>query len=909
VAQNVTSDQPQSENSNQGPPGPWQEVNPAVRPGELVRARGDLWRVMELRSFPECALLRLIGVGRDNRGVARALLWPFDRPVPASRNRGPKSTSRRRWMHAFRALLTRGVAFGGLRSAAAAKIDLFDWQLEPALASVRHLVPRMLLADEVGLGKTIQAGLVLAELLARGQLSRAIILTPPGLRNQWAGELAARFGIDATVVDATALRRQVAALPAGMNPWAVWRVAIASLDFVKRPEVLRGLASLLWDLLVVDEAHQTATARERGIAAHALGTLARRVVLLTATPHAGDADPFNVLCDTGRLAGEGPVIMFRRTRRDVGLATARRVRLLAVRPTDPERRAHRLLDAYTARVWREAAGNRDGDARLAMIVLRKRALSSMASLVSSVEHRVSWLSGRRAGASFQLPLPLADPDDIGEKQPGDDEPDTALRAPGMADMATELELLTEVLDAARAAATSESKLAALVRILRRAGEQAIVFTEYRDTLSRIADVVGTHTPIAVLHGGLSRAERSAAERAFTAGPARVLLATDVGGQGLNLHDRCRLVINMELPWSPVRVEQRIGRVDRIGQRHRVHAVHLLARGTGEELILGRLVARIERARESLGGVGDPIGTMTEDQVAGAMLGRASESVVSPAPEPTDLLGGTPEQLARGVVAATAAWPVSPADESSPAAAPFVTADLRADARREVERLRWLRRLADAGRRERVRSGSSGSEERDGRGHPRSDLDATGPWVAAVSLARLRRRRHQEGLQLREGLAALFVSRVVDGGGGLAEEGIVPVVVPLGCPRNPGRQALRELIAARLRPLLPALRQRAVAEALSRLREVERSRGAALGCARQREAAIARAVESVDAAQRHRPIQQGLFDRRALGEAEQLRRQWQPLCEEAATRVVEADLSGELSLAGEPELVLVLAITP
>jgi SNF2 family DNA or RNA helicase len=185
-------------------------------------------------------------------------------------------------MHVFRAQLTRGVTFGGLRSAAAAKIDLLGWQLEPALASIRDLAPRMLLADEVGLGKTIQAGLVLAELLARGQLSRAIILTPPGLRNQWADELATRFGIDAAVVDAAALRRQVAALPSGMNPWAVWRVAIASLDFVKRPEVLRGLASLLWDLLVVDEAHQTATARERGVAVDALGTLARRVVLLTA---------------------------------------------------------------------------------------------------------------------------------------------------------------------------------------------------------------------------------------------------------------------------------------------------------------------------------------------------------------------------------------------------------------------------------------------------------------------------------------------------------------------------------------------------------------------------------------------------------------------------------------------------
>jgi superfamily II DNA or RNA helicase len=906
---NVMSDQPQSENSDPGPRAPWQEVNPAVRPGELVRVRDHLWRVMEVRSFSECALMRLIGAGQDNAGVPRTLLWPFDRPVPASQNRSPACTSRRRWMRALRSLLTRTVVFGGLQAAAAAKIDLFDWQLEPALASVRDLAPRILLADEVGLGKTIQAGLIMAELLARGRLARAIILTPPGLRNQWADELATRFGIDATVVDAARLRREVAALPAGMNPWAVWRVAIASLDFVKRPEVLRGLASLLWDLLVVDEAHHTAMARERGAAVHALGTLSRRVVLLTATPHAGDEDPFSALCDTGRLAGEGPVVMFRRTRREVGFATARRVRLLAVRPTDAERLAHRLLDGYTTRVWREATANSDGDARLAMIVLWKRALSSMASLASSIEHRLSWLSARRADTSFQLPLPLADPEDIGEREAGDDEPDEALRTPGMADTATEVDLLVKVLDAARVAATSESKLAALVRLLRRSKQQAIVFTEYRDTLSRIADVVAADTPIAVLHGGLSRAERSAAERAFATGPARVLLATDVGGQGLNLHHRCRLVINMELPWSPVRVEQRIGRVDRIGQRHRVHAVHLLASGTGEELILGRLVARIERVRESIGAVRDPIGTMTEDHVAAAMLCQVSGPVAAPLPWQTDLLGGGSRQVSRGVAAAATASSASPADESGLAAAPFAAVDLRADAGREVERLRWLRRLADAGYRGRARPGGSGSRERDGHFHARRDLDGTGPWLAALSLARLRQGRRREELQLRQGLAALFVWRAVDGVGGLIEEGIVPILVPLGCPRRPGRRALRELTAAMLAPLMPALQQHAAAEASAHLRELERARGAALGRARQREAAIARAVKSADAVERRRPVQRGLFDRRTLAEADEMRRLWQPLCEEAATRVVEVDLSGELFLAGEPELVLVLAITP
>jgi hypothetical protein len=184
-------------------------------------------------------------------------------------------------------------------------------------------------------------------------------------------------------------------------------------------------------------------------------------------------------------------------------------------------------------------------------------------------------------------------------------------------------------------------------------------------------------------------------------------------------------------------------------------------------------------------------------------------------------------------------------------------------------------------------------------------------MAAVSLARLRCRfdHDRDGLQLPEGVVALFISRVVEGSGSLIEERIVPILVRVGCSRNPGQAALKELFATRLSPLLPALRQRAAAEALARLRQVKRVRGPGLGHARLREAAIARAVEDLDAVRRHGPIQQGLFDRRALRQAQQLRQQWQWLHEEASTRVARVDRSSELSLAGEPELALVLAITP
>ena len=156
------------------------------------------------------------------------------------------------------------------------------------------------------------------------------------------------------------------------------------------------------------------------------------------------------------------------------------------------------------------------------------------------------------------------------------------------------------------AGTRETKLAALARLLRRLrrrGEPAIVFTEYRDTLVHIQQTLALDGVL--LHGGLSRSERRRAVETFVSGRAWTLLATDAGAEGLNLHHSCRVVIHVELPWNPVRLEQRTGRVDRIGQARTVHAVHLIARGTGEMRILARLQSRIRAARRDIP-VADPL---------------------------------------------------------------------------------------------------------------------------------------------------------------------------------------------------------------------------------------------------------------------------------------------------------------
>jgi superfamily II DNA/RNA helicase len=173
----------------------------------------------------------------------------------------------------------------------------------------------------------------------------------------------------------------------------------------------------------------------------------------------------------------------------------------------------------------------------------------------------------------------------------------------LSDVSRERALLTLLGDAARAAATAqESKVGALRRLLRRSQESALVFTEYRDTAVHVSQLLGA----AILHGGMDRDARQTALADFEARDRAVLVATDAAGQGLNLHRSCRLVVNLELPWNPMRLEQRIGRVDRIGQARRVHAVHLVGRHTAEIGVLVRLQDRVLAAQSAIDAP-DPVG--------------------------------------------------------------------------------------------------------------------------------------------------------------------------------------------------------------------------------------------------------------------------------------------------------------
>ena len=601
-----------------------------LRPGDVVRIRDQRWRILTHAPLGDAAIIEAAGCDAWNRTMRAIFLLPFEPIDRLPSSPAPRVVRPVRWRRVVRRVLADATPSGtSLRTVAHSNLTLIPYQLEPALALVGGHGCRFLLADDVGLGKTVQAGVMMAEALARRPDARALVIAPAALRDQWRRELSARFRLDADVLDAAGVARIAADLPPAINPWSLPRIVVTSIDYIKRPEVMRSIEMLTWDFVAFDEAHNLAGRSDRATAAQTVARRSRAVALLTATPHSGDDEAFRKLCGIGDMRGAYPLLIFRRTRADAGLAGRRRTTVRRVKPTRAEIAMHTALMAYARRAWVEATGDPASGARLAMTVLTRRACSSAAALARSVERRLLLLDDSPSQGA-QPHLPFAD------MSGDDDEPAAWLGSRGLRDPGEERGALAELLDLARAAAMHESKLAWLRRFLKRVAEPAIVFTEYRDTLATVfAALPGVDA--VQLHGGLTSRERREVLSRFTAGGTRVLLATDAASEGLNLHHRCRLVINLELPWTPVRLHQRAGRVDRIGQARTVHAIRLVAGETCEESIVARLALRIDRINEALSAV--PNQEIVAESVlgAGAVPPVQTAGRVSPERSPGDVI--------------------------------------------------------------------------------------------------------------------------------------------------------------------------------------------------------------------------------------------------------------------------------
>jgi len=381
--------------------------NSDLRVGDAVRVRQARWRITDIRPGDNCQVVTLAGCDIENAGIDRHVIAPFERIETAQHHPSMEFASVKRWRSACRSLLAMREWPTSISTASSAAIDVHPFQLEPTLAILRGFGSRVLIADDVGLGKTIQAALVVSELRSRGAADRVLILSPAGLRDQWARELSERFGIASTVVDMREGKRLAASLPIAVNPWTTLPVAISSIDYAKRPEVLPSVQCCPWDLLIVDEAHAAGSGSDRYAAIQALAERASYVLLLSATPHSGDEAAFRSLCALGTLGD--PLIVFRRTRHEVAIGPGRRIHQLSLTPTAGEAAMHDALSDLVHAVRRESGGL-DRERLLVLTTLCKRSLSSAFALERSASRRRASLL-EDDDSSVQLGLPLTDPDE------------------------------------------------------------------------------------------------------------------------------------------------------------------------------------------------------------------------------------------------------------------------------------------------------------------------------------------------------------------------------------------------------------------------------------------------------------------------------------------------------------------
>ena len=530
---------------------------------------------------------------------------------------------------------------------------------------------RFLLADDPGAGKTIMAGLLIKELIARGDLERCLVVCPGSLAEQWQDELYRRFQLPFEIMTNDKLE----AARTG-NWFSETPLAIARLDKLSRDEDVQSLLRARdggWDLVICDEAHKMSASffggeikyTKRYRLGQLLSARTRHFLLLTATPHNGKEEDFQLfmaLLDGDRFEGR-----FRDGvhTADVSDLMRRMVKEKLFKfdatPLFPERRAYAVpykLSGGEARLYQEVtdyvrdefnraealqSDRRAGTVGFALTILQRRLASSPEAIYQSLRRRKERLESRlrevrlmqrgsHVATSLSASVPEWDDEDISDFEDAPDEEIAAVEE--------------EVLDQATAARTVDEleaeihslrRLESLAQSVRASGEdrkwqelagllnrlftssaqgsddlfvssphqKLVIFTEHRDTLNylreRIVTLLGRQEAVVIIHGGIGREERRAIQESFLHDPeVRILLANDAASEGINLQ-RAHLMVNYDLPWNPNRIEQRFGRIHRIGQTEVCHLWNLIAEETREGDVYHTLLEKLEEARKALGG--------------------------------------------------------------------------------------------------------------------------------------------------------------------------------------------------------------------------------------------------------------------------------------------------------------------
>ena len=498
---------------------------------------------------------------------------------------------------------------------------------------------RYLFADEVGLGKTIEAGLVLRELKLRGMARRILVVAPKGLVRQWQAEMRLHFGEHLQYIEPAELSAFRQWRSDEENLWRLHDQVICSLDSVKPLESRRGwsleqlstynrerfedLISASWDLVIIDEAHRMGGSTDQ-VARYKLGAAlaeaAPYLLLLSATPHQGKTDQFHrlmQLLDRDAFPDESSVSSERvrpfvvRTEKRVAidaegkpLFKPRMTRLHPVAWQDRHTSQQKLYEAVTGYVrhgYNQAIAAKQRHIGFLMILMQRLVTSSTAAIRATLEKRQALLDQPQLQPSL---FETADVDEWAELD-GQTQVDLAIQAKGWEMEKAEVETLLELARVTEAQGT-DAKAEALLELIYKLQQEendpelkVLVFTEFVPTQAMLTEFLESRGfSVATLNGSMDLEARSRAQQSFSR-DIRILISTDAGGEGLNLQF-CHVIVNFDMPWNPMRVEQRIGRVDRIGQPHVVRAINFVLEDTVEHRVREVLEEKLAVIAEEFG---------------------------------------------------------------------------------------------------------------------------------------------------------------------------------------------------------------------------------------------------------------------------------------------------------------------
>jgi len=559
-------------------------------------------------------------------------------------------------------------------------VDPLPHQVE---AVYKYLLPqpkiRFLLADDTGAGKTIMTGLLIKELQSRGLIERILIVTPGGLTKQWQeDELAIKFNLNFKLVNRNALISDPTVFHTSNN-------IVTSIDFISREEVINSASSANWDLIVFDEAHKLSAydygnkvyKSKRYEAAYILAQQCEHLLLLTATPHRGRMDTFKKLLQlidedifaTEELANSrvkdiekdgGNKFFIRRLKEDMKdwnnnpLYKQRFTQTTAYELTPEEKQLYDDVTSYLTVKKEEAYESKNIHVSLALTVMQRRLVSSIFAIKNTLGRRYKALQGIIDETnknpnlwSQKQRLEEYDIDNLDDFDELDDEEreglENILSDPKKFKLFTtakdikeiqqetrEVKRLYDLADSLYTQNQEEQKLKELKKLLETqnviSGEKLVIFTEHKDTLLYLEERLrNTGYKVVTIHGGKSVDERREAQWEFARPETQILIATDAAGEGINLQF-CRLLINWDIPWNPNRLEQRMGRIHRYGQKRDVLVFNMVASNTKEGQVLEKLLTKLDIIRKSIGD--DRVYDVIQDVLENVSLDQIFNSVLN-----------------------------------------------------------------------------------------------------------------------------------------------------------------------------------------------------------------------------------------------------------------------------------------